>query len=106
MEIKPLDQTIRNLLKTGFYKIPRFQRPYSWDRENVEDFWNDTVATDDSSYFIGSFILHSVSRREGLFQVVDGQQRLTTITLLLASIRDAFDEIGFGKLANYIRIIA
>ena len=58
MDIKPLDQTAKNLLETAFYKIPRFQRPYSWDRENVEDFWNDAVVADDPDYFIGSFVLY------------------------------------------------
>ena len=63
MEIKPVDQTVEKLLKSAFYKIPRFQRPYSWDRENVEDFWNDAVTADDPDYFIGSFVVYNPSRR-------------------------------------------
>ncbi len=99
MEIKPLDQTVKNLLETGFYKIPRFQRPYSWDRENVEDFWNDAIVADDPDYFIGSFVLYRSKSDADLFFIVDGQQRLTTITLLLAAIRDALQALAFKPLA-------
>ncbi len=103
MEIKPLDQSVKNLLEKAFYKIPRFQRPYSWDRENVEDFWNDTVVAADPDYFIGSFVLYRSKSDPDLLFIVDGQQRLTTITLLLSATRDAFQELGFTHLANSVQ---
>ncbi|MGH6898950.1 MAG: DUF262 domain-containing protein [Acidobacteriota bacterium] len=99
MDIKPLDLTVKNLLETAFYKIPRFQRPYSWDRENVEDFWNDAITSDDPDYFIGSFVLYRAKSMPDLLYIVDGQQRLTTITLLLAATRDALQELGIPALA-------
>jgi uncharacterized protein with ParB-like and HNH nuclease domain len=95
LDIKPRDQTVKNLLEAGFYRIPRFQRPYSWDRENVSDFWTDAVVSDDASYFIGSFVLYTAKGMPDVFYVVDGQQRLTTITLLLAAIRDSLHQHGF-----------
>lgn len=100
MEIKLLDKTVKNLLETAFYRIPRFQRPYSWDQENVEDFWNDAVVAGDPDYFIGSFVLYRSKSDSDLLFIVDGQQRLTTITLLLAATRDAFEELGHLALAN------
>lgn len=99
MDIKPRDQTIKNLLESGFYRIPRFQRPYSWDRENVAEFWNDAVVADSPAYFIGSFVLHTERQRPDVYNVVDGQQRLTTITLLLAAVRDVLDAQGFNDQA-------
>ena len=99
MDIKPLDLTVKNLLETAFYKIPRFQRPYSWDRENVEDFWNDAIASEDPDYFIGSFVLYRAKAPVDLLYVVDGQQRLTTITFLLAATRDALHDLGLSSLA-------
>jgi len=99
MDIKPLDLTVKNLLETAFYKIPRFQRPYSWDRENVEDFWNDAITSDDPDYFIGSFVLYRAKGVADLLYIVDGQQRLTTITLLLAAARDALHDLGLPPLA-------
>ncbi len=103
MDIKPTDKTIQNVLEGAFYKIPRFQRPYSWDKENVDDFWTDTVASDEADYFIGSFVLYREYPKSDTFMVVDGQQRLTTITLLLAVIRNALDSLGFKELARGIQ---
>lgn len=100
MNIKPTDKTIRALLEGGFYKIPRFQRPYSWDQENVDDFWSDAIASEDPDCFIGSFVLFRDNPHSDLFMVVDGQQRLTTTTILLAAIRNAFDGLGEADLAK------
>lgn len=91
MQIKPRDTSIKTLLETGFYTIPRFQRPYSWDQVNVEDFWQDTIVAEDKDYFIGSFVFWRDSKLDDLFHVVDGQQRLTTVTILFAALRDIFD---------------
>jgi uncharacterized protein with ParB-like and HNH nuclease domain len=46
MNIKPFESTIKPVFESGFYKIPRFQRPYSWDKGNIEDFWEDVVQSD------------------------------------------------------------
>ena len=98
MIISSIDKDISEILSSGFYKIPRFQRPYSWSRENIEDFWNDVVVNSDDDYFIGSMVVYQIQK--GFFGVVDGQQRLTTITIILGAIRDAFESIGESKLAN------
>jgi len=103
MEIKPIDLTIKNLLESSFYRIPRFQRPYSWDQENVDDFWNDAVLADDKDYFIGSFVLYKTKTHAETLFVVDGQQRLTTVTLLLAALRDALAATGNSQLAKGIQ---
>lgn len=103
MEIKPLDQTVKTLLETSFHKIPRFQRPYSWDREAVADFWDDAVASEDKDYFIGSFVEYGTKADSDLLYVVDGQQRLTTITLLLAATRNSFKQLGFDPLADSVQ---
>ncbi len=103
MDIKPIDQTVKNLLEAGFYRIPRFQRPYSWDQENVEEFWGDTIVAEDEDYFIGSFVVFRARGVPDLHYVVDGQQRLTTITLLLASMREALRNVGFESLAKGVQ---
>jgi uncharacterized protein with ParB-like and HNH nuclease domain len=36
-------KTIHQILRAGTYRVPRFQRPYSWDRAVVEDFWQDLI---------------------------------------------------------------
>jgi uncharacterized protein with ParB-like and HNH nuclease domain len=99
VNIKPYDTRIQKLLQSAFYKIPRFQRPYSWDRENIEDFWSDAIASGRAGHFIGSMVLYLGKNGQDLF-VVDGQQRLTTITIFLAALRDVFTEVGEQGLAK------
>ena len=96
MKITCVDKQVGQLLKESFYKIPRFQRPYSWDHVNVEEFWTDAVVENEGDYFIGNFVLYDDKASLG---VVDGQQRLTTITLLLCALRNALKEQGHKSLA-------
>jgi uncharacterized protein with ParB-like and HNH nuclease domain len=103
MDIKPTDQTIKTLLESSFLKVPRFQRPYSWERENVADFWADVVASEDPDYFIGSFAVFRAFQGSDTLLIVDGQLRITTITLLLAAIRDQFADLGHQDLAEGIQ---
>jgi hypothetical protein len=101
MKIESLDQDIRTLLSSGYYRIPRFQRPYSWTRENIQDFWDDVIRDNPSDYFIGSMVLFKDGNQR--FGVVDGQQRLTTIMILLAVLRNALSKVGFNALAEGIQ---
>ncbi len=99
-DFQPYRRSVEELL-TGseYYVIPRFQRPYSWDSGNLEEFWRDVIEENGAGYFIGPM----VAWRGGsptVLALVDGQQRLTTITLLLAAIRDALLERRRAKLAE------
>lgn len=86
MQVNANDKTVDSVLASGFYRVPRFQRPYSWDPSNVEDFWDD-VTDSGAEYFIGSMVIFKDGDAAGL---VDGQQRLTTVTMMLAAIRNEF----------------
>lgn len=97
MKIESTDQDIRTMLSSGYYKIPRFQRPYSWDRENIQEFWDDIVRDNPSDYFIGSMVVYKDGQQR--YGVVDGQQRLTTITILLCVLRNTLSELGQEDLA-------
>ena len=103
MKIESLDRTVQQVLSTGYYRIPRFQRPYSWTEENLEEFWTDTIVESGADYFIGALIVFETGRNR--FDVVDGQQRLTTLTILLAALRDAYDlDENLAKLALVVCI--
>ncbi|WIY83954.1 DUF4268 domain-containing protein [Propionimicrobium sp. PCR01-08-3] len=90
------------------YVVPLFQRPYSWKREQIDRLWADLIdiartrrTSPDATHFIGSLVL-AVSPGVGAvgmneFLVVDGQQRLTTLTLLLAALRDHLVETVGGS---------
>ena len=89
------ERTISQILTEQIcYTIPPYQRPYSWEKGNVErlldDVW-EAYAAGDEEYFIGSLI--TIERDKGaLYEVVDGQQRLTTLNLILARLRDRIEE--------------
>ncbi len=79
--------------------IPLFQRPYSWDEKDWSTLWNDLMAQyqedDRNSHFMGAIVtvpVRSVPVGVGKHMVIDGQQRLTTLSLLLAAIRDLASE--------------
>ncbi|MCK8044558.1 DUF262 domain-containing HNH endonuclease family protein [Shewanella sp. 1CM18E] len=97
MKIEANDKEVQDIFSLGYFKIPRFQRPYSWEAEEVDSFWTDAVKENPENYFIGSMVVYQ--NRKPYFGVVDGQQRLTTITLILAALRNAFLRIEEKNLA-------
>jgi len=77
----------------SYYQIPDYQRSYSWGDEEVEQLWDDiysAMESGDESYFLGAMIL--IKTKDGYFEVVDGQQRLTTLTILFCVIRDLYGD--------------
>ncbi|MDI9857162.1 DUF262 domain-containing HNH endonuclease family protein [Comamonas sp. 17RB] len=97
MKIQCIDRDIRQVLSSGVFVIPRFQRPFSWDKENVEELWRDATSEIKKDYFIGSFVTYEMG--DVRYGVVDGQQRLTSITIALCVIRDKYKELGYEALA-------
>lgn len=93
---------VKGLLEvTRVYRIPRFQRDFSWDLQNYKEFFNDMLSQikfnkslekfETNQYFLGNMLF--LGGRDSLeVDVVDGQQRLTVITIVLAVIRNALDE--------------
>jgi uncharacterized protein with ParB-like and HNH nuclease domain len=98
MKIEASDKEVQEIFSLGYFKIPRFQRPYSWTDEEVDNFWEDVINRADGHYFIGSMVVYQTDKP--YFGIVDGQQRLTTITLILAAIRNAFLAYGDVDLAK------
>ena len=85
--------------------VPEFQRGYSWEKEHVSDFWtdindfrHDKSGSSSKKYFIGPIVV--LPDGETL-QLLDGQQRLATATVLFSVIRDAANAIG-SKEALYL----
>jgi len=85
------ERTISKILTEAIcYEIPPYQRPYSWETENVQQLLDDiwrAFEREEPEYFIGSLI--TIEReKDKRYDVVDGQQRLTTLNLLFARLRD------------------
>ena len=75
------------------YLIPLYQRTYSWEREQCARLWSDIVnlhTTQREGHFVGSIVRIDEDSAAGstLAMIIDGQQRLTTLTLLLVALRD------------------
>lgn len=84
------DFLLKDILFTSRrFRVPRYQRPYSWDIDQAAQLWEDLNNNEDETYFLGTFIFNLESEKEDKFvDVIDGQQRLLTITILLAALRD------------------
>ena len=81
---------IYDLFSRNTYGIPRNQRRYVWQERNWEELYEDIVysITSSTSHFLGSFVLKDEGRKNGIpnFTIIDGQQRIVTLTILLGSI--------------------
>ncbi len=94
---------------TRQYIVPLFQRPYSWEQKQWKILWEDLLwlceNDEPKSYFIGSIVTMPTNTvPEGIpkFLLIDGQQRLTTIFILLTLIRDLARQRGMPELAQEI----
>ena len=86
---KTENNTFRKLIGNGLtYSIPRFQRDYSWTNDEWEDLWADVLGTlndgSEASHYMGYLVLQSADDKS--FDVIDGQQRLTTISMIVLSV--------------------
>lgn len=85
------------------YSVPSFQRDYSWTEDEVAQLWSDITDTLDegrSEYFMGAIVINNSKKPE--LVLIDGQQRLTTISILMCVLRDIAKEKGDNQLAQQI----
>lgn len=105
------------------FKVPRFQRNYSWNIEKAEALWDDIIdnfkvikdnpdSIQEAQYLLGPIVLVRNPNKPGSYFVIDGQQRLSTLTMLFCVARDVILEDiqkedsrppeGFGKISELI----
>lgn len=98
-------QGIGRMLINRSISVPIYQRSYAWEDDHVMDLFNDInrARTDGAQeYFIGSIV--TTRNQTNRSEVADGQQRLATISILIAAIRDYFYEKGDKERANQITL--
>ncbi len=102
---KPLSLSIKELFTNADskYKIPQYQRPYKWEGDQVFQLWDDiyeAYENQEKNYFLGSIITAKPRDNENssYVDVVDGQQRLTTLTILLCVVRDLFPNLNANSV--------
>lgn len=84
-------------------RVPAYQRSFSWAKAQIDALWEDiqTILYDGQEpYFLGSMVF--IQKADNSLEVVDGQQRLATISLLLATIRDGFSAVNDAARAQHI----
>lgn len=86
------DPTVANILSADMlkiYDIPRYQREYTWNQRDWANLYDD-ITQNDAGYFLGSFIVVNGTVNSKMdtihYEVIDGQQRLTTLSLFLAAL--------------------
>lgn len=87
--------TFRRLLGNGLrYSIPKYQRDYSWDSEQWSDLWYDLMQMldEEDSHYMGYLVLQTNDDKN--YQVIDGQQRITSISILLLAVINYLKTIG------------
>lgn len=96
---KPINQTISEIFSCdAIYKIPNYQRQYSWANDQLDALWNDLYEAyqnkreGNDCYFLGSIVV--VNNGRGFHELIDGQQRITTLVILIDVIRKTFPDIN------------
>lgn len=94
--LKTSDTTFLDLIGNGkIYRVPPYQRDYSWEEEQWEDLWSDIVEllpTPEGRHYMGALVVEAKSDRE--FLIIDGQQRLATLSILSLAVIDTLQSIG------------
>ena len=102
MTIQFTSKKVGELLKKGNLRIPSYQRPYKWNRKHIRNLFYDLRdAMGKKEYQIGSVILHeNKHENEGHLDIVDGQQRLISISLFLHLLDDLENYKGANQLLS------
>ncbi len=112
------ESTLRSILEgSKQYRVPLYQRAYAWKHKNWETLWSDLVDlanirkdSSNTSHFTGTLVLDTgtITTEMTQFLVVDGQQRLTTLSVLLAALaaqyRKTGDEMRFKKIQEQVLV--
>jgi len=80
------------------YKVPDFQRDYSWDEDNWEDLWNDILNINEANeyHYMGSIVL--LNNGNSTYQIIDGQQRFTTLSIISLAIIAKLKELALSNI--------
>jgi uncharacterized protein with ParB-like and HNH nuclease domain len=96
------DRTVNvEILLSQFYKVADFQRDYVWEEEDIEQLANDIIESmkeNQEKYFLGAIVL---TDGEGKYLIVDGQQRITTLTIFIAALKFKLKNSDIG-LSSYL----
>lgn len=116
-KIKAKEYYVKDLLSDKFlFEVPTYQRPYCWTEDNIKQFMDDILDAIHNNkdeygenfdcyepYFVGSIILSAKELKDdgsGVYDIIDGQQRITTMVMLIATIRDLIDSLEYKNILS------
>ena len=81
-------ESLAQILRPGGLQVPKFQRDYSWKLPQWEELWSDVIDSTEKpgkpdEHYMGYIVLREAEDASGCFDIIDGQQRLTTLSILL-----------------------
>lgn len=100
--------TLNTIIGNGkSYQVPIYQRDYAWDKDDWEDLWNDIAEIPcEKTHYLGYLVLQPIKDGEESFWIIDGQQRLTTLSILalaITALLDKWVKEGIDSIDNKIR---
>ena len=104
--INPNPAKIEDILNSSIqFEVPKYQREYTWGKGEAIEFLDDLKSYSESNgnLFLGTLIFDISEEEQKRIRVVDGQQRITTILLLLIACRNVAKEINAVNLATLIQ---
>ncbi|GAA7355808.1 DUF262 domain-containing protein [Helicobacter pylori] len=109
-EMKPDKKSLKNILVAeddAYYQIPIYQRPYQWGKEQCEELLNDLFENyedcRENDYFCGSLVFIQSDEGNNTYDIVDGQQRLSTFILLAKVLATLYSERLKEKRKGYLQ---
>jgi len=93
------NETFVRLMGNGLhYEVPRYQRDYSWTIEQWSDLWYDIVQLlhDEDSHYMGYLVLQTNDDKN--YQIIDGQQRLTTLSILILAVIKSIRQLPASRI--------
>lgn len=105
--IESKDFTLGEIFR-DFYAVPDYQREFVWEEEEVDqlltDIRREQADDNDAEYFIGSIV--TCLNAGGRYELIDGQQRMTTIFLAFCALRDRLRDLGESSVSTIQNLIA
>ncbi|TCK61690.1 DUF262 domain-containing protein [Seleniivibrio woodruffii] len=93
MKVEARNFNVKKILGMGKFEIPPYQREFDWGIDEVIEFYDDIQNSNlETGYFIGHMVFDGDYNGTD-FKVVDGQQRITTITIMLSALRDCLADL-------------
>jgi uncharacterized protein with ParB-like and HNH nuclease domain len=95
--------TYRQVMGNGIkYEIPKFQRDYTWEAEQWDDLWQDILNLlndEEPEHYLGYLVLQTTDNKR--YQIIDGQQRLTTLSIIILAILKCLDDLINSNIDSY-----